>query len=451
MAELTVPWCGGELDVSLPRRWTLQQTAGPELKSAPADWPQRLAAALEQPGTGLPLSKLLQARPRGRVSVVVEDVTRGGPLAAILEVLMRELRFARVDPDRMEVVFATGIHPPMMAREVAEKLGLAGEGIRWRCNRCRESSGHVNLGRIGRVPVRIDRGVAGADLRIIVSSVSPHFQAGFGGGYRLLVPGCAHVETIRELNRLGIGPTERRLVGTEAGDNPMRKVIDAAGILIDQSGGRSFAVQYLLDEDSQPASITAGESIPTQRMLARQCSVACGIMVDQPADVLITNAHPRDFDLSQSVKCIANTRWAVRPGGVILALVSARVGLREASLPAWPVGPTWTRRVVRLLGPEAVCSLARRLAPSLALDAQPYLRLAVQMLYRNPIVLFAPFLHESGLVLPGVHVVATMERAIAAVEKLLPGRRRLRAIAFPAGGGTFPILSPAAGPAIPQA
>ena len=450
MAELIVPWCGGELDISLPRRWRLQQMAAPEVNSAPGDWPQRLAAALEKPGTGSPLSKLLQARPAGRISVVVEDVTRGGPLAAILEVLMRELRFARVDPDRMEVVFATGMHPPMMAEQVAEKLGLAGEGIRWRCNRCREASDHVDLGRIGRVAVRIDRGVATADLRIVVSSVSPHFQAGFGGGYRLLVPGCAHIETIRELNRLGIGQSERWLVGTEAHDNPMREVIDAAGVLIDQSSGKSFAVQYLLDEHGQPASITAGEPIATQRMLARQCSVACGIVIGQPADVLITNAHPRDFDLSQSVKCIANTRAAVRPGGVILALVSAQVGLREASIPAWPVGPGWTRRLVRMLGPQAVCSLARRLAPALALDAQPYLHLAVQMLYRNPIVLFAPFLQQSGILLPGVHVLATLEQAIAAVDSLLPGRPELRTIAFPAGGGTFPILSPATGPAMAQ-
>jgi len=443
MTKLTVPWHGEELELNLPNHWQLQQVASPELKPAEPDWPERLAVALDRPGTGQSLSKLLKARPNGRIVVIVEDVTRGGPLVRIIEVLMREIRFANTPAKQVEVVFATGMHPPMLAGEMVRKLGLNSSEIKWRCNACRDDSAHVRVGRIGKIDVRIDKGIAEADLRLIVSSVSPHFQAGFGGGYRLIAPGCAHIETIRGLSRLGMSPSSRQLVGTEAASNPMRSMIDTAGLMVDQHHGRSVAVQYLLDEAGEPTSISAGEVIPTQRMLAKQCSVACGIAVDSPADILVTNAFPRAFDLSQSLKCIAHTRWAVRPNGVILCLTPTRIGLRDVRLPWWPLNPVWSRRVVRLVGPEAIRSLARRLAPALARDADPYFRWAAQVFYRNPIVMYAPALHEAGLRLPGIQLVGELSEAFDAVQSLLGGDH-FKTIVFPAGGTTFPIVAPAA-------
>ena len=442
MTKLAVPWHGEELELDLPQHWRLEQVASPELKPAAPDWPERLAVALDQPGTGQSLSKLLNARPNGRIVVIVEDVTRGGPVERIIEVLMREIRFSRTPDEQIEIVFATGMHPPMLAGEMIRKLGSGSSKIKWRCSACRDDSAHVRIGRIGKIDVRIDRGVAEADLRLIVSSVSPHFQAGFGGGYRLIAPGCAHIETIRGLSRLGMSTSPRQLVGTEAGANPMRSMIDAAGLMVDQRHGRSVAIQYLLDQVGQPTSISAGEVIPTQRMLAKQCSVACGIVVDSPADILVTNAHPRDFDLSQSLKCIAHTRWAVRPNGVILCLTSARIGLRDVHLPSWPLNPIWSRRLVRLVGPEAIRSLARRLAPVLARDADPYFRWAAQVFYRNPIVMYAPALYEAGLRLPGIQLVGELSEAFDAVQRLLAGGQ-FKTIVFPAGGTTFPILAAA--------
>lgn len=447
MADLSVPWRGEQLRLSLPNRWVLQQVAQPEMGDAPADWPQRLAAVLAQPGTGQPLAKLLRARRGGRVTVVVEDVTRGGPLATILDRLLRETRFAGIDDDHIEIVFATGMHPPMQRNEVEAALGEITNAVKWRCNDSRNDAAHVRVGRIGKVDVRLDRGVAQADLRILISSVSPHFQAGFGGGYRLLIPGCAAIGTIRQLSRLGMDRRGRQLVGTEATENPLRSTIDASGGLLDQGAGKSFAIQYLLDRRGQPVTIAAGDMVPTQRMLAKQCAVACGAVMTAPADVLITNAYPRNFDLCQSFKCIANTRHAVRANGVILCLADTEIGFRDMRLPAWPISPAWTRRLVRLVGPEAICSLARRLAPGLARDADPYFLLAARVLYRNPIVMYAPALHKAGLRLPGIDVTGNLHDAYEAVESLLPGHSP-RVIAFPAGGATFPVMTGAAGPAL---
>jgi nickel-dependent lactate racemase len=444
MPELSVPWGHEELRISLPEHWTVEQVAQPALRPAPKDWPDRLAGALTQPVAGEPLGRLLAARPTGRVALVVEDVTRHSPVAEILPVVMRELRHARIADEQVEVVFATGMHPPMTPDAARAKLGAAFEGLRWRSNPWDDRSAYVCVGEAEGVPVWVDRGVAAADVRILVTSVSPHLQAGFGGGHKMLLPGCAHLETIRALHRLGVERKAAQLVGLEAARNPMRLAIDKGGQFVDAAGGTTFSVQFLLDERDRPAFVAAGEVVPAHRMLAKQCAVACGIVTPGTADVLITNAHPRDFDLWQSFKSIPNTLWAVRPNGVIICLARCEAGLYGMRVPPWPLSPAWTRRLARLLGPNAVHSLLTRLIPSLAGDAAFFVRLAAQLACRNPILMVSPALHASGTRFPGLEVLPSMAAAAALTDRLLPAGQR-RVVVFPSGGTTFPILESGAG------
>lgn len=436
-----------ELNLPLPGHWTVEQVAEAALGAAPADWLERLAIALSRPGTGLPLAKLLAARRPGRIVLVAEDVTRRSPLPEILEVVMREIRHAGIRPEELEIVFATGMHPPMTDRQAAAKLGPAAKEIPWRCNPWHDPGAYTFVGRAGKVDVLMDRGVAAADLRILISSVEPHLQAGFGGGYKMLVPGCCALDTIRCLHRIGVGRKARQLVGRDASANRMRAVIDAGGQLVDEAGGKTFAVQYLLGDDNLPAFIGAGEVLPTHRMVAKQCSVACGIVTGAPADVLVTRAYPLDFDLWQSFKCIANTRWAVRPNGVIICLTRCPSGLNGVDPPPWPLSPRWTRRLIRWLGPEAIGSMVTRLVPRLAGDAAFFVRLALQALYRNPILIVSPALRESVGHFPGLELFGAAEEAIAAADDSLGGGPQ-RVVVFPAGGTTFPV--PAHLPAGPE-
>ena len=439
MPQASVPWGPDELTIDLPAHWQLQQAAEPAFPVSTEPWTDRLARALNQPGTGTSLGKLLAARRSGRIVLLIEDFTRHSPLPQILEVVMREVRFARIDPGSLEVFFATGMHPPMTPQQAADKLGPAGEGLRWRSNSCQDRAAYVRVGAVNHLDILVDRGVATADLRIIVSSVSPHLQAGFGGGYKMLLPGAAHIETIRGLHRLGVGRTPRQLVGLDAERNPMRAVIEAAGQLVDAARGKSFAVQYLLNDRDEPAFLATGEVSPTHQMVAKQCSVACGIIATGPADVLITNAHPRDFDLWQCFKCIPNTLWAVRPNGVIICLARCEGGMYGMDVPKrWPLSPAWMRRVVRMLGAEALASLIMRLVPRLAGDAGFFIRLALQTLYRNPIFMVSPTLCETGATFPGLALFATPAAAIAAADALLRNGPQ-RVVLFPAGGTTFPV------------
>ena len=235
-------------------------------------------------------------------------------------------------------------------------------------------------------------------------------------------------------------------MGTDVQTNPMRVAIDAAGEMADKTHGVTFAVQYLLDAENRPTHLAAGEPIPTHRMLTKQCATACGIVPARPADVLVTNAYPRDRDLWQAFKCIPNTCWAARPNGVLICLARCEEGLNEMKTMRWPLSPIWTRRVVRLLGPEVICAMMDRLVTRLAGDSQWFIRLAAQILQRNPILMVSPRLVEENVQFPGIALFGGVDEAMAAAGKLL-GAGSHRVSVWPWGGASYPYPQAGAGPA----
>ncbi len=439
MPDITVPWDDNPLTIPLPEDWQILRQAASSLRPAPDDWGDRLAASLAKPAAGPSLGQLLGALQGGRIALIIEDDTRHSPLPEILPLILREIHHAGVTDDQIEIVLASGMHPPMTADRVAAKVGPEAAGLRWRCNPWQNRAAYATLGPVGRLDLFVDRGVLEADLRILVTSVTPHLQAGFSGGYKMLFPGCAGLETIRGLHRLGFSRRARQHIGANAASSPMRRAIDAAGAALDATHGKTFSVQFLLDTADRPAYIASGEVVAAQTMLAKQAAIACGVVIDQPADVVIANAYPRDHDLGQCLKSVVSTLWAARPGGVVICLARCPAGLNGMTPPRhWPLDPAWTRRLVRLLHPDPLATLLTRLAPNLASDTAFFIRLALQALYRNHILIVSPALCQAGVTFPGLPIFPSPADAIAAASALLAeGPQRVSV--FPAGGITYPV------------
>jgi len=446
MAQYTVDWGDGELPLSLPDHWTVSAVAEPKVPAAAADWADRLAALLTRPEGTAPLPAMLrEIGPHGRIVLVVEDATRHSPLADILAVVVRELDHAQITDDQVEILFATGMHPAMNLGQVREKVGPFADRFAWRCNNASDLTTYMLAGEVllprggGVLPLLIDRRCLLADLRIVITAVTPHLQAGFGGGAKMLVPGCAALETISRLHLAGLPwPAGSPMVGVEGHVNPMRRMIDAAGEVIEGRHGRTFAVQYVLDAADRPSTIAAGNLRLGQQMLAKQCAAASGIVIDTPADILITNAWPRDYDMWQAFKCIANTREAVRPNGVICVLARCPAGLNMGSV-RWPLSPTWTRRLVRWVGVKGIVSMARRLTPGVNPEAHFFIQLAAETLYRNPILMYAPEVVRRGQRFPGLPLYGDLDAKFADADRML-GEGSRRVILFPAGGASYPVL-----------
>ena len=108
------------------------------------------------------------------------------------------------------------------------------------------------------------RPVAEADLRILIGSVLPHLQAGFGGGYKLIFPGTSHRTTLGALHGQGLeGRSDAAgLLGCDAAGNPMRRAIHAAAERL----GPCWSISHLIGGP--------GPGLPRDRRASR---VACKI------------------------------------------------------------------------------------------------------------------------------------------------------------------------------
>jgi lactate racemase len=445
MADLSVPWGTGELALPIPDHWSVVQTARPQVPSATADWPDRLSASLLRPDGAPPLPEVLRGlAPQGKVLLVIEDLTRHSPLQEILPMILREVAHAGIADDRISLLVATGMHPQMTAEQMQSKIGLLADRFAWHCNDAADEDSHVRVGEVplpqgnGVLPITVDRRLVEAELRIVVSSVSPHLQAGFGGGTKMFVPGCAGLETISQLHLLGLPRDGGPLVGVSPPDNPMRGMIDAAGALVDQAGGRTFAVQYLLDGRDLPYSVAAGDIALGQQMLAKQCAAASGIVMESQADIVIVNANPRDYDLWQSFKCIANTHFAARKGGVIVVLARCPGGMNMPRV-RWPFSPKWTRRLIRTIGVKALVSLVRRLLPGVNPEAHFFIQIATATVHRNSILMYAPEIIKRGERFPGLPLYDDLAAVFRAADEAL-GEGNRRVAVFPFGGVTYPVL-----------
>ena len=103
-----------------------------------------------------------------------------------------------VQPADVTISVGVGRHAPVDARSMEQRVGQE-IAARYRCLSppVDDLSAYEDLGQTPQgIPVRVFRPVAQASLRIMIGSVLPHLQAGFGGGYKLIFPGTSHRSTL---------------------------------------------------------------------------------------------------------------------------------------------------------------------------------------------------------------------------------------------------------------
>ncbi|HEX8203989.1 MAG TPA: lactate racemase domain-containing protein, partial [Isosphaeraceae bacterium] len=223
-APIAIPWDDRRpLTLELPPTWPAADVVWPDLDGDLDDYPAALGRALDEPEGGLRLDGL--ARPGTTVAIVVDDPSRWTPVREALPILLGRLHAAGIRARDVSISVGVGRHLAVDAEAMRLRVG-ADVAASYRCFSppVDDRSRYDDLGRTpGGVPVRVFRPVAEADVRILIGSVLPHLQAGFGGGYKLIFPGTSHRTTLGALHRMGLGGDAGRLLGGEADQNPMRR------------------------------------------------------------------------------------------------------------------------------------------------------------------------------------------------------------------------------------
>ncbi len=440
--SIAIPWGGGlPLPLDLPESWEVEDVTLPDLSGPLDDYPAALARAIDEPEGGLAIDAVV--KPGATAAIVVDDPSRWTPVREALPTVIGRLVDAGFRREDITISFGVGRHHavdlPTMRLRVGEDVAAA--------HRCYSPpvdnlAEYDDLGMTSEgVPVRVFRPVARADLRVLIGSVLPHLQAGFGGGYKLIFPGTSHRSTLAALHRKGLGGDQAgRLLGSDAGENPMRRAIRSAAAKL----GPCLSISHLLGPPGTILHVAAGHPDAVQDRLAAEARRRFRAPEVAPSTVnaVIAGNDPWPGDPMMSFKVLLQHRAASRPGGVLVGLFWTDPREIDRSVPM-PVlrGIAATGRVGGWALRRGLAG-ADRVASALHVPSEFLIRWARELVVDRTVLVYAPPLFARiGPHLGPIRLFDDQARLWKAAEAALPGIDRPRCRIFPRGGLTYcPVL-----------
>jgi hypothetical protein len=411
------------------------EVIAPDLSDPLADYPTALEAALGSPVDAPRLED--QVGPGRSVAIVVDDPSRWTPVREALPMVLSRLHAAGVRPEEVTISVGVGRHHAVDDASMRRRVGdPVAEAYRCFSPPVDDLSAYKELGTVDPdVPVRVFRPVAEADLRILIGSVLPHLQAGFGGGYKLILPGTSHRSTLGALHRRGlVGSAADGLLGGDAADNPMRQTIHAAAGLL----GPCWSISHLIGGPGQVFRVIAGRPETVQDRLTAEArrrfrapSSSTG-----PADIVVAGNHPWPGDPMQSFKVLLHHRAACRPGGALVGLFWTNPDEIGRS---FPVGALRKIAATGSIGGWAIRRLIPAAQHAAAMAGSPaafMIRWARELVVDRDVLVYAPPLRERlGPRLGPVRLFADLDALwSAAADRRAPP---IRVRVFPQGGLTY--------------
>ena len=437
LTSVEVPWGREEaLEVKLPPDWHLIAEGQFDTPPAMDDLSGALRKALDAPILSPPLREMVG--PESRIALVMDDESRPTPVDRLAPLLLKCLLEAGAQPENITGLFAPGTHEPMTRAQMRARAGgYVFSTIDCRCCDCHEEESLVFLGQTERgTPVWLNRIAAQADLRILIGTIEPHPQAGFGGGFKNLLPGLAGAESIGHNHLLMPSPDRYNMIGTLPEGNPMRQDLEEAGRIL---SGPTFIVNVVLDPALEPVAVVCGDAIAAHGAGVEIARSIYGVRLTHQADVVVTNAYPMDQDLRQAGKAILNAAGACKPGGLIIGFLRCEDGLRNVDLPPFvpPLGAA--RALAKVLGSRGISLLSQHLPARVPVEDRFLVNFALQMLKDYHVLIFSPRLKQDSQGRFPPVLYDDQELLFEEAARLL-ARADAEVAVFTHGGISFPIV-----------
>lgn len=320
--DWNIPWGDTLANLSPPACLAVSSSGfSPDLTNAfasQAHYNSQLAGVLDFPLDQPRLENRIG--PDSHVAIVVDDPSRWSPLHWCLPLVLDRLASAGVERSNISISFGVGRHAAVTSEDMRRKLG--DEIVsHYTCHSppIDDLAAYEDLGTSADgVPVRVFKPVAKADLRILIGSVLPHLQAGFGGGWKLVFPGCSHCSTLGAIHQQGLEGNAARLLGSPPDENPMRQAITRAARLLP---GGTISISHVIGRHSAEIfSVNAGEPDTVALKNAAEARRRFrwpGIDHGPLPDMVVVGNAPWPGDPMHSFKTLLNHRAACKPGGVL--------------------------------------------------------------------------------------------------------------------------------------
>jgi hypothetical protein len=390
--QRTIPWGRNDsLPLEIPETWPAPAVFEPDLSGALDDYPSALREALNRPERGMSVDGTLSSA--SKVAIVVDDPSRWTPVREALPIVLERIHRAGVARENVTISVGVGRHLAVTPEVMRERVGPeAAESYRCFSPPVDDLSEYVHLGETPQgVPVHVFRPVAEANVRVLIGSVLPHLQAGFGGGYKLIFPGCSHRSTLGALHRQGLGGDAGLLLGSDPRSNPMRAAIrDAAALL----PGVCISISHLLGEPGQIFHVATGDPDAVQDILSAEVKRRFQAPAGPLADIIVAGNDPWPGDPMQSFKVLINHRAAGKPGGVLVGFFWTDLEEIDRSFPMAPMRAIAASGSVGGWAARHGLAMADRVVAALKLPSSFMVRWARELVVDRAVLVYSPLLHD---------------------------------------------------------
>lgn len=319
---------GKHLEIEIPNR-NLLSIAQARFPSTAVDPTGELKRSLLDPIGSARLSEIVDSR--SRVAIVVTDMTRYAMDEIVSELLLEELHRSGVRKENVFFLIALGTHRPMSREEIEQKLGkrIVSEYAVYNHD-CRNDLVYLGKSSAG-FPMKINRRLMEADVKITVGVIEPHLFAGYSGGVKTICVGLAGMETIGATHSLRVLSDPRTRLGVIE-NNIFREFLNemAEKVRID------FTVNLVLNEEKQLVAAFSGHPIKSFEAAVKFTRSCVEVKVPAVADVVIScPGYPKSVNLYQATRAansvVLGPKPVVKKGGIILIPARCEDGLGDDS------------------------------------------------------------------------------------------------------------------------
>ena len=303
---------GNRIDFTLPNGWEV--ISGQDRPPAPVvkDPVAEIAGALAHPiGSGR-IEDL--ARPGMEVVLLFDDLQRPTPAHLVLPRIMDRLNKAGVPDERIRAVCALGTHHLLSREQLKAKVGREASSRLEGRLLCHDphAKDNVIIGRTHRgTLVEINKYVAFADLIIGVGECMPHPIAGYGGSFKLVMPGVCSYRSVADHHFTWMRHPKSR-VNVLDGNHFYEEIVDAGRI-----SRMAFKMDLIMNEKREIIKAFAGDPVAEHREASKYAESLYLIPLPRLADVTITSAFPMEYGV-QATKALTMASFCTRTGGAII-------------------------------------------------------------------------------------------------------------------------------------
>lgn len=351
-------------------------------------------------------------------------------MADLLPLLLPFLEKNGVKSDSITIVVALGTHGGMSEEQLRAKIG---EKIVSRYRIVQHDAWAADLVpaatlRSGR-SVKINSVVAAADLRVSLGSVLPHPMAGFGGSPKIIMPGVADFESIKEHHTQYVAHPRSTLGCLR--DN----LFHGECMSVTRQVGVDFSFNCLYDSENRMIDIVGGAIDSSYFEGVKRSLSRLGFHFEERMDVTITSTVPHVHG-TQMLKALSAAGAVTREGGAILFFAPVVEPLTPAFADAFR--EIWALSNGRPLDYIVeTFGKGENLLPGRPMDFAMAVFDTFSRAQKAKVVLVSPMIKREEAALFGFGYAASINEGINELSCLYP---KAKVGIFPSGGLVVPLF-----------